>query len=212
MNLALQLVCTLILTLSSTMIAGLGVSPEQDQKSTPFFHLSGEVHDAGSAASEVVFTSGGTTKSAPLDSSGKYSIELPLGSWTLSVPKAHYREGYQRSFKVTQPSELVLNVKMSSHTQIFDMKADDGTKYTLVFTYHDYWWNPLRHYDYKGLAVHAEYNFNTITAPHIFFKKKEATMLADGGVVVTNPDGREKQYQSALLQLKDGTVRILKAE
>src|SRR5229473_4056021 len=161
MNLALQLVCSVNLALSSTMMAGPAPFPAQDQKATLFFHLSGEVRDAGKAATEVVFTSGGATKAVPLDPSGKYSIDLPLGPWTLSVPKAGYPNGYRRYFKVMQTSELVLNVKMSSHTQIFDMKTDDGTKYTLVFTYHDYWWNPLRHYDYKGLAVHAEYNFTT---------------------------------------------------
>ena len=177
------------------------------------FHLHGTVFWSSEGCAELVLDNTQIIKTVRLHPNSNYELDLPVGTWTMTMPNSSYK----RVFQVLTEKDVKLDISCPEPTRsyrYFDMPAEGKGLYDLLVVYDDYWWNPWQHYFFKGInrPAHAEYNLTTIYADHIFVKKKESTLKVDGAVTIEDGTGAVKNFHLAVLQLKNGTVRIVKAE
>ena len=209
--------------------------PAQTSQSNPqplSFHIQGTItsHESPASATAVVFQDKKTAKTVTTDAQGFYEVELPLGSYTMSVPivqgRFHYNYLLRPLFRVTSPVNLVFNSTLDAPggTENISVASEDRTPFKLMVRYGDLtmgftgtrWYHGYhtRPEELHGLIMRTpmgglvlvEYNLFTLRGDRIIYHKKQKMIEAKGNVVFEDGTGRDQHAESMLLRITNGTL------
>jgi hypothetical protein len=209
--------------------------PAQSPQSNPqplSFHVHGTItsHESPASATPIVFQGEKTAKTVTTDAQGFYEVELPVGSYTMSVPlgqgRAHYNYLLRPLFRGTDSANLVFNSTLDAAggTENMSVAAEDRTPFRLLVRYGDLslgftgtrWYHGYHALPEElhglifrtpmGGLVRVEYNLFTLRADRVIYHKRQKMIEAKGSVVFENGTGKDQRAETMLLRIANGTL------
>jgi hypothetical protein len=208
----------------SVALALAVVVAAQDPKppSLQTLHIAGSIGPVASCPNpcDITFKSSNAADGVTLkpDAEGNYEADLPLGTYTMTLPMAVQRNA-RPLFRVTTPGTLQQTVRLrdQGYHDAIPIPAKDGTRFEIRVFAPDYWWGltGARGYNWdsrSGEMALVEYNVYTMWAEHIVYHKREHQIEGRGRVVFRDGSGNEQNFKQAIFKIEDGTLTLLKSK